>query len=108
LQIAAEIVLGRNFFFTKIITMKSTNKTICDESNFTGNRRETCLDLVGYDGKTLREKFIIAEPRACSAGSAEKMKRDGFVGLYTLPKNDFKLRITEASAAFCEQGICEF
>jgi hypothetical protein len=65
--------------------MKTNSEPICNESNFIGNRRETCLDLVGYDGKTLREKFLVGDPRDCHVGSAAEMKQEGFVGIYSKP-----------------------
>lgn len=49
---------------------------------FVGNRRASTLDLVGPDGKTLRQKYVVGEPHPCAAGSAEDMKRLGFVGVY--------------------------
>lgn len=49
---------------------------------FVGNRRASTLDLVGPDGKTLRQKYVIGEPHPCAAGSAEDMKQRGFVGVY--------------------------
>src|SRR4051812_46666392 len=66
---------------------KTGHEAFCTEENFVGNRRPTCLDLVGYDNKTLREKFLIGAPRACFAGTAEEMEREGFVGLYSRPKS---------------------
>ena len=50
---------------------------------FVGNRRASTLDLVGPDGKTLRQKYVIGEPHPCAAGSAEDMKRRGYVGVYS-------------------------
>jgi hypothetical protein len=52
------------------------------EDNFVGNRRASSLDLVGPDKTTLREKYLIGEPRDCPHGSAEEMKRAGYVGIY--------------------------
>lgn len=49
---------------------------------FVGNRSVRSLDLVGPDKKTLRQKYYIGEPHACPMGSAEEMKRRGFVGIY--------------------------
>jgi hypothetical protein len=62
--------------------MNKTSEPTRDESTFVGNRLGSCLDLVGPDKKTLRQKFLIGEPRACAAGSAEEMKRRGYVGIY--------------------------
>jgi hypothetical protein len=56
--------------------------TTLDESTFVGNRLASCLDLVGPDKKTLRQKFLIGEPRRCAAGSSEEMKKRGYVGIY--------------------------
>lgn len=61
---------------------KTSSAPTCDESTFVGNRLAGCLDLLGPDKKSLRQKFIIGEPRACAAGSAEEMKRRGYVGIY--------------------------
>lgn len=61
--------------------MKSTEPTR-DESTFVGNRLASCLDLVGPDKKTLRQKFLVGEPRSCAAGSGEEMKKRGYVGIY--------------------------
>jgi hypothetical protein len=61
---------------------KSNQKPICTEANFVGNRLATALDLVGPDKKTLREKYLVGEPRNCPCGTAEDMKRKGFVGIY--------------------------
>ena len=49
---------------------------------FMGNRLASALDLVGPDQRTLRQKYIVAEPRDCPAGTAEEMRRRGFVGIY--------------------------
>jgi hypothetical protein len=49
---------------------------------YVGNRSVRCLDLVGPDKKTIRQKYVIGEPHACPMGSAEEMKRRGFVGIY--------------------------
>lgn len=49
---------------------------------FIGNRSVRCLDLIGPDKKTLRQKYHIGEPHACPMGSAEEMKRRGYVGIY--------------------------
>ena len=50
---------------------------------FVGNRLASTLDLVGPDGKTLRQKYIIGEPHACAVGTVEQMKRRGYVGAYS-------------------------
>ena len=60
----------------------TTQNSVCDQSTFVGNRRATTLDLVGPDMKTLREKYFIGDPCDCVMGSAEQMKRMGFVGIY--------------------------
>ncbi|MEO5802240.1 MAG: hypothetical protein ABIR24_01820 [Verrucomicrobiota bacterium] len=65
--------------------MKKIAQPTCNESNFVGNRREGCLDLVRHDQKTLREKYLIGPPRPCAAGSADELKHQGFVGLYLRP-----------------------
>lgn len=54
----------------------------CREDTFVGNRRASSLDLVGPDKLTLREKYLIGEPRDCAYGSAEEMRREGYVGIY--------------------------
>ncbi len=59
-----------------------TNDSTCTESNFVGNRLAGCLNLIGPDGKSLQQKFLIGEPRSCAAGSAEQMKQRGYVGIY--------------------------
>ena len=55
---------------------------LCSPATYIGNRSVRALDLVGPDKKTLRQKFLIGEPRDCPVGSAEEMKRRGFVGIY--------------------------
>jgi hypothetical protein len=59
-----------------------TQDTKCNASTFVGNRASTCLDLVGPDKKTLREKYYVGEPHDCPMGTAEEMKRRGYVGIY--------------------------
>jgi hypothetical protein len=62
-----------------------TNKTPTNSPNapvFVGNRSVRCLDLVGPDKKTIRQKYLIGEPHSCPMGTAEEMKRRGFVGIY--------------------------
>ena len=56
--------------------------TLCNEATFVGNRSSSCLDLVGPDKKTIREKYIVGEPHDCPMGNAAEMKRRGFVGIY--------------------------
>jgi len=59
---------------------------------YVGNRPEATLDLVGPDKKTLRDKFVIGEPRDCPAGTADEMRRRGFVGIYQkTPCRTFRL-----------------
>ena len=53
------------------------------EPFFVGNRLASTLDLVGPDGMTLRQKYLIGDPQACQAGSAVEMKRRGYVGAYS-------------------------
>lgn len=63
--------------------MNKTNaESALNEATFVGNRLASCLDLVGPDKKTLRQKFLVGEPRQCAAGSAEDMKKRGYVGIY--------------------------
>lgn len=62
--------------------LMKTLETKCNASTFIGNRSASSLDLVGPDKKTLREKYYIGEPHDCPAGSADEMKRRGFVGIY--------------------------
>ena len=62
-------------------TRKSQNSA-CSNANYVGNRSERCLDLVGPDAKTIREKYLIGEPRDCPFGSAAEMKARGYVGIY--------------------------
>ena len=57
-------------------------ETICNETNYVGNRLATALDLPGPDRKTLRDKYLIGDPRDCPLGKAEEMKRRGYVGIY--------------------------
>ena len=69
--------------------------------HFIGNRLATSVDLVGPDGKTLRQKYIIGAPAACPAGTAEEMGRRGYVGLYKresflvlrIPNSNLTLRV---------------
>ncbi|MDB6057950.1 MAG: hypothetical protein JWO95_1794 [Verrucomicrobiales bacterium] len=59
-----------------------TQETKCNASTFVGNRAATSLDLVGPDKKTLREKYYVGEPHDCPMGTADEMKRRGYVGIY--------------------------
>ncbi|MDQ6630552.1 MAG: hypothetical protein M3Y82_02205 [Verrucomicrobiota bacterium] len=61
---------------------KATSESNCNETTYVGNRPLRSLDLLGPDKKTLRQKYLIGEPRSCPLGSAEEMKRRGFVGIY--------------------------
>jgi hypothetical protein len=63
-------------------TPKSVEVSLCNAANYVGNRPSNSLDLVGPDKKTLREKYLIGEPRDCPVGTAEEMKARGFVGIY--------------------------
>ena len=62
--------------------IKETQDTRCTPATFVGNRSIRCLDLVGPDKKTIREKYLIGEPMSCPMGSAQEMKKKGFVGIY--------------------------
>ena len=62
--------------------MSKTPEGACNAATYVGNRSIRSLDLVGPDKKTLRQKYIIGEPRACPMGSAEEMKRRGYIGIY--------------------------
>ena len=55
---------------------------LCTDSTFVGNRSVNCLDIRGPDRRTIREKYLIGEPHDCPMGSADEMKRRGFVGIY--------------------------
>jgi hypothetical protein len=55
---------------------------LCSEATFVGNRSVRCLDLVGPDKRTLRDKYLIGDPHDCPLGTADEMKRKGFVGIY--------------------------
>lgn len=82
--------------------MNKSTEPARDEATFVGNRLASSLDLVGPDKKTLRQKFLIGEPRGCAAGSAEEMKRRGYVGIYLkervvtfrLPQSNFLVQKT--------------
>jgi hypothetical protein len=58
------------------------NDALCNDATFVGNRSIQCLDLVGPDKKTIREKYIVGEPHDCPLGSSAEMKRRGYVGIY--------------------------
>ena len=71
---------------------------------FIGNRLSSSLDLIGPDRKTLRQKYDIVEPFDCPLGSAEEMKRRGFVGIYLKEVR----RRTQVCFVFCPAEIsCE-
>jgi len=55
---------------------------LCSDATFVGNRSIQCLDLVGPDKKTIREKYLIGDPHDCPMGTAEEMKKRGYVGIY--------------------------
>ena len=75
--------------------IKRTENSPCNDANYIGNRSIRSLDLLGPDKKTLREKYLIGEPRDCPMGTADEMKRRGFVGIYMKePANFFRLRGT--------------
>ena len=75
-------------------------------TDFIGNRPASVLDLQGGDRKTLRDKYLIGEPRACAAGTAEEMKRRGFVGIYRkaapsvfrVPGTDLIIRVNQSAS----------
>jgi hypothetical protein len=62
--------------------VKNVSSSVCNAATYVGNRPASTLDIVGPDKRTLREKYIIGDPQACPAASAEEMKRRGFVGIY--------------------------
>jgi hypothetical protein len=74
-----------------------TQECLCSDATFVGNRSVRCLDLVGPDKKTIREKYIIGDPHDCPLGTADQMKERGYVGIYLknpvirlrLPNSDF-------------------
>jgi hypothetical protein len=73
-----------------------TKENPCNDATFVGNRSVSCLDIVGPDKRTLRDKYLIGEPHACAAGTAEQMSKRGFVGIYT--KNPIvRLRVPGSS-----------
>jgi hypothetical protein len=63
-------------------TTKTVEDSLCNAASYVGNRPGNSLDLVGPDKKTLRDKYLIGEPRDCPAGTAGEMKARGFVGIY--------------------------
>ena len=69
---------------------------LCSDATFVGNRSVNCLDLVGPDKKTIREKYIIGEPHDCPMGKADDMKRRGFVGIY-LKSTAVRLRLPHSN-----------
>lgn len=73
------------------MTPKRTD-TLSIPATFVGNRPQHVLDMVGPDKKTLRQKYLIGDPCACHCGSAEEMKRRGYVGIY-LPKTAMLYRL---------------
>lgn len=79
---------------------RNTKKPTCTEANFIGNRLATALDLLGPDKKTLREKYLVGDPRDCPIGTADDMKRRGFVGIY---EKESRHRIPAAKLSFLLQ-----
>jgi hypothetical protein len=79
---------------------KNNSKIVCNETNFVGNRLASSLDLIGPDKKTLREKYLIGDPRNCPMGSSEEMKRRGFVGIY---EKESRHRLSQAKVNFLIQ-----
>lgn len=84
--------------------MAGNNKTMVLRAKplqFVGNRLSSSLDLVGPDQKTLRQKYAIGDPQGCAAGTAEEMKRRGYLGLYKespvtvlrLPNSNLTIRL---------------
>jgi hypothetical protein len=61
----------------------------CSAASYIGNRPSSCLDLVGPDKKTLREKYFIGDPHDCPSGTAAEMKARGFVGIYSREQATF-------------------
>lgn len=57
-------------------------RSTSDRPHFVGNRLASSLDLVGPDGKSLRQKYLIGDPVDCQAGTSGEMKRRGYVGIY--------------------------
>ncbi len=82
--IAARPILCRIRFsrLNKNMSRKSNDHPVCSEMTFVGNRLATAVDLLGPDKKSLRDKYLIGDPRDCPYGNAEEMKRRGFVGIY--------------------------
>ncbi len=73
-----------------------TKENPCNDATFVGNRSISCLDIVGPDKKTLREKYLIGEPHDCPMGNSEEMKKRGFVGIY-LKNPTVKLRLPNSN-----------
>jgi hypothetical protein len=73
-----------------------TENTLCNDATFVGNRSLRCLDLPGPDRRTIREKYIIGEPHDCPIGSADEMKKRGYVGIY-LKNPVVKLRLPHSN-----------
>ena len=81
--------------------MNTENNPSCAPPYFLGNRRASSLDLIGADGKTLRQKYIIGHPQNCSVANADEMKRRGYVGIYAknavsvfrLPNSSLTIRV---------------
>ena len=85
---------------------RTTAKPVCNEINFVGNRLATCLDLIGPDKKTLRDKYLVGDPRDCPMGTAAEMKARGFVGIY---EKDTRHRIPAAKlTALLQKAVAEW
>ena len=56
--------------------------------------------LTGPDSKTLREKYLVGDPPDCPLGTAEEMKRRGYVGIY---EKEQRHRIPPAKLNFLMQ-----
>jgi hypothetical protein len=89
----------RQFSLTLVAVTNSHMKTKenpCNDSTFVGNRAVTCLDIVGPDKRTLREKYLVGDPHDCPLGPASEMKKRGFVGIY-LKNPIVRLRLPNSS-----------
>jgi hypothetical protein len=75
--------------------MNSQN-SLCNDATFVGNRSVNCLDIVGPDKRTIREKYIIGEPHDCPMGTSNEMKKRGYVGIY-LKTPTLKFRIPNSN-----------
>jgi len=62
--------------------MKNTTVSVCNSATFVGNRPVHALDWLGPDKKSLRQKYLIGEPCNCPSGTADQMKKRGYVGIY--------------------------